>query len=153
MSHTATSRLYFRSAWQKTLDENKIDLGVMSAPAQDQLDHDLVCAIADRHHRGVADMIALGADVNRRLLSPIDGTPLHLAVVHGSLKTIVTLLQSGADPLLSNSRGETPRALTVRLQTEGHSGSGRMRTVLKLWEQRQSRERASADTYRDVQAG
>jgi hypothetical protein len=140
MTNTAASRLYFRSAWQKTLDDNKIDMGLMPPVTQDQLDHDLVCAVADRHDRGVAEMAALGADVNRALLSPVDGRPLHLAVVRGGLKTLVTLLHAGADPFLTDSRGQTPRDLATALYAQGQQGSGRMRTVLKQWEQRQLRE-------------
>lgn len=136
MSQDQASRLYFRSTWQKTLDENKIDIGVMLAPTQDQLDHDLVCAVVDHHHRGVADMVALGANVNRMLLSPVTGTPLHLAVTQGTLKTVVTLLQAGADPFLHDANGDMPRDIATRRHAEGHQGSGRIRTVLKLWEQR-----------------
>lgn len=130
------SRLYFRSAWQKTLDDNKIDMGLMLPPTQDQLDHDLVCAVVDHHHRGVADMVALGANVNRMLLSPVAGTPLHLAVTQGTLKTVVTLLQAGADPFIKDANGDLPRDIAMRRQVQGQSGAGRIRTVLKLWEQR-----------------
>lgn len=146
MSHQTASRLYFRSAWQKTLDDNKIDMGLMPAPTQDQLDHDLVCAVVDHHHRGVGDMVALGANVNRMLLSPVKGTPLHLAVVQGTLKTVVTLLQAGADPFIADGAGDLPRDIATRRYTQGHSGAGRMRTVLKLWEQRRQQQRG--DTAR-----
>lgn len=139
MSHQTASRLYFRSAWQATLDDNKIDMGLMPAPTQDQLDHDMVCAVVDHHHRGVADMVALGANVNRMLLSPVAGTPLHLAVTQGSLKTVVTLLQAGADPFIKDTNGDMPRDIATRRYAQGHSGAGRMRTVLKLWEARQRR--------------
>ena len=144
MSQLQGSRLYFRSTWQKSLDDNKIDMGLMRAPTQDQLDHDLVCAVVDHHHRGVADMVAMGANVNRMLLSPVAGAPLHLAVTQGTLKTVVTLLQAGADPFLRNPNGQTARDIATARYSQGHHGSGRMRTVLKLWEQRQ-RHRASDD--------
>ena len=144
MSQQTASRLYFRNAWQKTLDDNKIDMGLMPAPTQDQLDHDLVCAVVDHHHRGVADMAALGGNVNRMLLSPVRGTPLHLAVMQGSLKTLVTLLQAGADPFLQDADGKTARDLATARYTQGHGGSGRMRTVLKLWEQRRQRSQHMA---------
>lgn len=142
MSQQQASRLYFRSAWQKTLDDNKIDMGLMPAPTQDQLDHDLVCAVVDHHHRGVADMVALGANVNRMLLSPVAGTPLHLAVVQGTLKTVVTLLQAGADPFIKDAYGDLPRDIATRRHAQGHGASGRMRTVLKLWEARMPQVRA-----------
>lgn len=144
MSHQTASRLYFRSAWQKTLDDNKIDMGLMPAPTQDQLDHDLVCAVVDHHHRGVGDMVALGANVNRMLLSPVKGTPLHLAVTQGTLKTVVTLLQAGADPFIADTAGDLPRDIATRRHAQGHSGSGRMRTVLKLWEQRHQQQRGDS---------
>lgn len=141
MSQQQASRLYFRSAWQKTLDDNKIDMGLMRAPTQDQLDHDLVCAVVDHHHRGVADMVALGANVNRMLLSPVAGTPLHLAVTQGTLKTVVTLLQAGADPFIADANGDMPRDIATRRHAQGNSGAGRIRTVLKLWEARQQPKR------------
>ncbi len=141
MSQSTAQRLYFRSVWQRALDDNKIDMGLMSAPTQDQLDHDLVCAVVDHHHRGVADMVALGANVNRLLLSPVKGTPLHLAVAQGTLKTVVTLLQAGADPFMPDAAGETPRDVAARRYAAGHAGSGRIRTVLKLWEQRHQQHR------------
>lgn len=146
MSQQQASRLYFRSAWQATLDDNKIDMGLMPAPSQDQLDHDLVCAVVDHHHRGVADMVALGANVNRMLLSPVVGTALHLAVVQGTLKTVVTLLQAGADPFIKDSNGDMPRDIATRRYAQGHNGSGRIRTVLKLWEAR--KQPHSHDTAR-----
>ncbi len=143
MSQQQASRLYFRSAWQQTLDDNKIDMGLMARPTQDRLDHDLVCAVVDHHHRGVADMVALGANVNRMLLSPVAGTPLHLAVAQGTLKTLVTLLQAGADPFIADANGDMPRDIAMRRHAQGHSGAGRMRTVLKLWEQRHQQQRAA----------
>ncbi len=134
-----TPALYHRSAWQKDIDDNKIDMGLLPPIEQDQLDHDLVRAVIEGHRPGVREMAALGADVNRRLLAPIEGTPLHLAAAEGSLKIVVTLLQLGADPFATDSMGRTPRALTA---VKGRSGAGRVRTILKLWELRQ---RGTAD--------
>lgn len=136
MSQQPARRLYFRSALQRALDDNKTDMGLMPAPAQDTLDHDLVAAVIDHHHRGVAEMVELGANVNRLLLSPVSGTLLHLAVQQGTLKTVVTLLQAGADPLIRDNNGDLARDIAARQHAQGHGGSGRIRTVLKLWEQR-----------------
>lgn len=144
MTQHAALPLYHRSAWQKAIDENKADMGMVPAPTQDMLDRDLVRAVLDNHQRGLREMSALGANVNRMLTSPVRGTPLHLAVEQGSLKIVVTLLQLGADPFLRDTAGQTPRDLASRRQEKGSGAAGRIRTVLKLWEQRRLREHAPA---------
>lgn len=130
---TASAALYHRSTWQKEIDDNKMDMGLMAPLTQDQLDHDMVRAVVEHHHRGLREMVQLGANPNRMLLAPVQGTALHLAAAQGTLKTVVTLLQMGADPFLRDPAGLTPRDIVTQTR---RAGAGRIRTVLKLWEQR-----------------
>lgn len=128
--------LYHRSDWQKKIDDNKIDMGLMAPIAQDRLDRDMIRAVLDNHHRGLREMAGMGAQVNRVLTAPVTGTALHLAAARGALKTVVTLLQLGADPFLRDASGRTARDIAAARTV---AGGGRVRTVLKLWEQRRLR--------------
>lgn len=139
---TTPPALYHRSVWQKELEDNKIDMGLLAPISQDQLDHDMVRAVVDNHRQGLREMVALGANVNRQLLAPVAGTPLHLGVEQGSLKMVVTLLQLGADPFAVDAKGRTARALAMET---ARAGMGRIRTVLKLWEQRGQRGQTATD--------
>lgn len=134
-----TMPLYRRTTWQKAIDENKIDMGLMVPFAQDHLDRDMVRAVIDNHHRGLREMATLGAQVNRVMTAPVAGTALHLAAARGALKTVVTLLQLGADPFLRDASGRTAREIAAARGADAGNGGGRIRTVLKLWEQRRLR--------------
>ncbi len=61
------------------------------------------------------------------------GTLLHFATRHGSLKTVIALLQLGADPFAKDALGATPRDIA-----QTRPAGSRLRTVLKLWEQRKT---------------
>lgn len=128
--------LYKRSLWRKELDEAKIDMGLIDPFSQETLDYSLYMAVIEGNYKGIREMAAQGANVDLWLdgkASEPAGTLLHFAVRHGSLKTVIALLQLGADPFARDALNATPRDVAVSRQ----SGS-RMRTVLKLWEQRKT---------------
>lgn len=127
---SATTALYKRPSWQKKVDEGKIDMGLLESFSQDDLDMSLRCAVDEQYGDGMREMVEMGADLARRF----DGeTLLHRAVRAGNLKTVLTLLELGADPLVQDDRGRTPRTtLTSWFFNRA------MITVLKQWEKRQS---------------
>lgn len=134
--------LYKRSSWRKELDESKIDMGLMDPFSQEALDYSLHAAVIEDNYRGIREMIAAGANPNLWLDGKAGepaGSILHFAVRHGSLKTVIALLQLGADPFAADALGATPRD-TAQKKPAG----SRLRTVLKLWEQRKTQAPADA---------
>ena len=129
--------LYKRSQWRKELDESKIDMGLIDPYSQEALDYSLYAAVVENNHRGIREMVQMGANPNMGVEASggeVAGTLLHFAVRHASLKTVIALLQLGADPFARDALDQTPRDV-ARLRIAG----GRMKTVLKLWEQRKTR--------------
>lgn len=128
--------LYKRTTWRKELDEAKIDMGLMDPFSQETLDYSLYTAVIDDNYRGIREVTAMGANVNLWLDGKAGepaGSLLHFAVRHASLKTVIALLQLGADPYTKDALGVTPRDLAQK-----RSFGSRLRTVLKLWEQRKA---------------
>jgi len=127
--------LYKRSAWRKEIDEAKVDMGLADPFSQEMLDYSLYMAVIDNNYRAVREMAAMGADpdmwVDAKAGEPA-GPLLHFAVRHSSLKAVIALLQLGANPLAKDALNATPRDAA-----RGLSGK-RIRTVLRLWEQREA---------------
>lgn len=129
--------LFKRNKWRREMDESKIDMGMIEAFSQEELNHSLHTAVVENNHRAIKEMVEAGADTNMSMPAQ-DGVPagmlLHFAARHASLKSVIALLQLGADPFAKDDTGATPRDVAQ----DRLSGS-RMRTVLKLWEQRKLR--------------
>jgi hypothetical protein len=109
-------------------------MGLLAPLSQEAVDMSLYAAVLDRDHRAVRAMQAYRADANMRVYGKLgepEGTLLHFAVRHGTLKTVIALLQIGADPLLRDADGATPREVAAQKAT-----GNRMRTVLERWEKR-----------------
>jgi hypothetical protein len=104
--------------------------------SQEALDYSLYTAVIENNHKGIREMAQMGASPNMWLDGKAGepaGTLLHFAVRHGTLKTVIALLQLGADPFAKDAVNRTPRDVSQERLT-----SSRIRTVLKLWEQRKS---------------
>lgn len=104
--------------------------------AQETLDYSLYTAVIEGNYRGIREMAALGAHINMWIDGKAGepaGTLLHFAVRHGSLRTVIALLQLGADPFAKDAVDATPRDIA-----QGKPSGSRLRTVLKLWEQRKT---------------
>lgn len=129
--------LYKRNKWRREMDESKIDMGMIEAFSSEELNFSLHAAVVENNHRAIKEMVEAGADTNMSMPAQ-DGMPagtlLHFAARHASLKSVIALLQLGADPFAKDDAGSTPRDVAQ----DRLSGS-RMRTVLKLWEQRKLR--------------
>lgn len=129
--------LFKRNKWRRELDENKIDMGMIEAFSSEELNFSLYTAVVENNHRAIKEMVEAGADTNMSMPAQ-DGMPagmlLHFAARQASLKSVIALLQLGADPFAKDEAGLTPRDVAQ----DRLSGS-RMRTVLKLWEQRKLR--------------
>lgn len=128
--------LYKRSSWRKELDEAKIDMGFVDPFSQETLDYSLYTAVIEDNYKGIREMIVQGANPNLWLDGKAGepaGTLLHFAVRHGSLKTVITLLQLGADPFTRDALDATPRDAAM-----SRPSASRLKTVLKLWEQRKT---------------
>jgi hypothetical protein len=126
--------LYKRNKWRKEFDENKVDMGMIDPFSQEVLDYSLYTAVIENSISGMREMVAMGADANMWLDGKAGepaGSLLHFAVRHASLKTVISLLQLGADPLVRDAVNATPRDVA-----QGKLSAGRLRTVLKQWEQR-----------------
>ena len=148
-----TGALYKRTPWRKELDEAKLDMGLMVPFSKERLNQSLVSAVLENNYRAVREMVAMGADQNfypdasywgvshqehsDRFIED-RGCLLHVAVRLGGLKTVIALLHAGADPFVRDAAGLTPRALAQQLAArDGYSAVySRMKTVLKIWEQR-----------------
>lgn len=128
--------LYKRNKWRKEFDENKVDMGMIAPFSQDILDYSLYTAVIEDSLDGVREMVEIGANANMWLdgrAGEPAGSLLHFAVRHASLKTVIALLQLGADPLARDAVNATPRDVA-----QGKLSAGRLRTVLKQWEQRRN---------------
>src|SRR5687768_1419792 len=90
--------LYKRSSWRKELDEAKIDMGLSVPFTKETLDYSLYTAVIEDNYKGIREMAAQGADVDlwaEGKAGEPAGTLLHLAARHGSLRTVIALLQLG----------------------------------------------------------
>jgi hypothetical protein len=125
-----------RHRWRREIDESKVDMGLIAPVSQEAIDLSLYAAVLDSDHRGIRDLAFLKPDADMRVYGKLgepEGTLLHFAVRHGTLKTVIALLQLGANPLLKDSDGAIPREVAAQKAT-----GGRMRTILELWEKRRS---------------
>lgn len=123
-----------RHRWRRELDESKVDMGLIAPVSREAIDLSLYAAVLDSDHRGIRDLAFLKPDADMRVYGKLgepEGTLLHFAVRHGTLKTVIALLQLGANPLLKDSDGALPREVAAQKAT-----GRRMRTVLELWEKR-----------------
>ncbi|TAL35548.1 MAG: hypothetical protein EPN97_07185 [Alphaproteobacteria bacterium] len=125
-----------RQRWRREIDESKVDMGLIAPVSQEAIDLSLYAAVLDGDHQGIRDLAFMKPDANMRVYGKLgepEGTLLHFAVRHGTLKTVIALLQLGADPLLKDSDGAIPREVAAQKAT-----GSRMRTVLELWEKRKN---------------
>lgn len=135
--------LYKRTNWRKDLDDAKVEMGLMKPFSQDILDYSLYAAVIENNHKAVREMVMTGANPNLWLEGvggKVAGTLLHFAVADSSLKAVIALLQLGADPFAKDALDRTPREVIKFKQAEN-----RMKSVLKLWEQRHSRPAMNAE--------
>ena len=126
-----------RHRWRREIDESKIDMGLLAPVSQEAIDLSLYAAVLDCDHQGIRDLAALKPNCDMRVYGKLgepEGTLLHFAVRHGTLKTVIALLQLGANPLLRDGDGLIPREVAAQKAT-----GGRMRTMLELWEKRDAR--------------
>jgi hypothetical protein len=131
-----------RHRWRREIDESKIDMGLLAPLSQEALDLSLYSAVLDNDHAALGAMKGQPVDIDMRVsgkLGEPEGTLLHFAVRHGTLKTLIGLLQLGADPQAQDAEGATPREVARQKPT-----GGRMGTVLELWEKRRKLEARSA---------
>lgn len=129
--------LYKRSAWRRSLDEAKVEMDLARPFSQAQLDYSLHAAVIENNHRAIREMVEMGADPDMWIEAQAGepaGTLLHFAVRHGTLKSVIALLQLGADPSARDALDATPR-----MAAQSRLSGQRMKTVLKLWEQRRAR--------------
>lgn len=123
-----------RQPWRREIDESKIDMGLLAPLSQEAMDMSLYAAVLEQDHETIRAMREFNANPNMRVdgkLGEPEGTLLHFAVRHGTLKTVIALLQIGADPLLADADGATPRMVAAQKAT-----GSKMRTVLERWEKR-----------------
>jgi hypothetical protein len=128
---------YRRHHWRREVDESKVDMGLMAPLSQEAIDLSLYAAVLDSDHKAIRMMADLKPNPDMRVFGKLgepEGTLLHFAVRHGTLKLVIALLQLGANPLLRDDDGCTPREVAAEKAT-----GSRMRTVLELWEKRAAR--------------
>lgn len=130
-----------RKGWRRDIDESKIDMGLMAPLAPEALEYSLYLAVMDNDYRAIAKMaaegfIAKGGNpdmwADGKLGEP-SGPLLHFAVRHATLKTVIALLNLGADPFARDAAGVLPRDAALERPT-----GNRMRTVLELWERKKT---------------
>lgn len=125
-----------RARLLREIGESKIDMGLLAPMSQHALDMSLYIAVADDDHRAVRALKGAGANPDMQAdgkLGEPTGTLLHFAARHASLKTVIALLNLGADPLAHDEDGRTPREAASDRPT-----GNRMRTVLALWEKKKT---------------
>jgi len=129
--------LYKRSRWRKGLEEAKIEMGLSQEYSQDDKDYSLLQALLENNRRAIREMSVLGANINM-IVRPKSGRTmcsiLHASVVLGDYKTVSLLLRLGANPLVRDSHGLSPRDYVLQGKK-----SGRIATVLKMWAQKRSK--------------
>lgn len=123
-----------RARWQREIGESKVDMGLLAPLSSEALEASLYSAVLDNDHQTIRDAVRLGADpdmaVDGKLGEPA-GTLLHFAVRHANLKTVLALLQAGADAAAADAEGCTPKDVALQRPT-----GNRMRSVLELWEKK-----------------
>jgi hypothetical protein len=113
-------------------------MGLIAPVSQEAIDLSLYAAVLDADHRGIRELASLNPNPDMRVYGKLgepEGTLLHFAVRHCTLKTVIALLQLGANPLLRDTDGMIPREVAEQKAT-----GGRMRTMLELWEKRGDRK-------------
>jgi hypothetical protein len=139
-----------RHRWRREIDESKIDMGLIAPVSQEAIDLSLYAAVLDCDHQGIRDLAALKPNPDMRVYGKLgepEGTLLHFAVRHGTLKTVIALLQLGANPLLRDTDGFIPREVASQKAT-----GARMRMMLELWEKRGARKESSGLDAEEAEA-
>lgn len=121
-----------RASWLREIGESKIDMGLIAPMSPGALDMSLYTAVAEDDHRAVRNCIGANPDMpaDGKLGEP-SGTLLHFAARHASLKTVIALLNLGADPFAVDEDGKT-----ARQAADDRPTGNRVRTVLALWEKK-----------------
>jgi len=123
-----------RARWQREIGESKVDMGLLAPLSPRALQMSLYTAVLDNDHQAIRDTVRLGADpdmaVDGKLGEPA-GTLLHFAVRHSTLKTVLALLQAGADAAAVDSDGNIAKDVALQRPT-----GNRMRSVIELWEKK-----------------
>lgn len=123
-----------RARWQREIGESKVDMGLLAPLSPQALASSLYNAVLENDYQALRDAVRLGADpdmaVDGKLGEPC-GTLLHFAVRHANLRTVLGLLQAGADPLVKDAEGCCARDVAAQ-----RPGGTRMRNVLELWQQK-----------------
>lgn len=103
-----------------------------------KVDMDLTSAVLHEDADAVSDALSRGGNPNARLAE--NGTPLHLAVISGNLRTVDQLIGAGAELEACDCRGWTPlhwaaitngnpklieRLLAAGADINAHDGKGR----------------------------
>ena len=142
-----------RAKWQREIGESKVDMGLLAPLSPQALETSLYMAVLENDYQALRDAVRLGADpdmaVDGKLGEPA-GTLLHFAVRHANLRTVLGLLQAGADAAALDAQGCTARDVALQ-----RPGGTRMRNVLELWQQKKdpnfvSTDRAAADPAFDA---
>ncbi len=136
-----------RHRWRREIEESKIDMGLIAPASQEAIDLSLYAAVLDCDHQGIRELAPLKPNPDMRVYGKLgepEGTLLHFAVRHGTLKTVIALLHLGANPLVRDTEGNIPREVAAQKAT-GH----RMRAVLELWERREARP-SSGDAHEEA---
>jgi hypothetical protein len=130
-----------RQKWRAEIDESKVDMGLIAPMGQLALDVSLYTAVLDNDHAAIRALgTAPRAGSNLRAnpnmwvegkLGEPEGTLLHFAARHAQMKTVIALLQIGADPLIKDSDGRIPRQVAAEMPT-----GNRLRSMLQLWEKK-----------------
>lgn len=121
-----------RASWMREIGESKIDMGLIAPMSSGALDMSLYTAVAEDDHRAVRSCTGANPDMpaDGKLGEP-NGTLLHFAARHASLKTVIALLNLGADPFATDEDGKT-----ARQAADDRPTGNRVRTVLALWEKK-----------------
>lgn len=137
-----------RYRWRREIDESKIDMGLIAPVSQEAIDLSLYAAVLDCDHQGIRNLAALKPNADMRVFGKLgepEGTLLHFAVRHGTLKTVIALLQLGANPLLRDTEGHIPREVAAQKAT-----GARMQAILDLWEKRRGRPHETGEAGGEI---
>lgn len=123
-----------RQSWRAEINESKVDMGLIAPMGQLALDVSLYTAVLDNDHAAIRSLAAAGANPNMWVegkLGEPEGTLLHFAARHAQMKTVISLLQAGADPMMKDGDGRIPRQVAAEMPT-----GNRLRSMLQLWEKK-----------------
>lgn len=140
-----------RQKWRAEIDESKVDMGLIAPMGQLALDVSLYTAVLDNDHAAIRALGTSGANPNMWVegkLGEPEGTLLHFAARHAQMKTVIALLQIGADPLIKDGDGRIPRQVAAEMPT-----GNRLRSMLQLWEKKRyspAPKFESADEREDI---